>query len=204
MAKRTTIYLVRHGESESNKQATIGGHIDSALTEQGKEQVKQTKLKLKGIRFDKVYSSDLKRAVDTAEIIYGKPVPKAHRIYELRERSFGSLEGRPEYFMNEGNAKRHNMAHEEGWVFKHVPDMESDHELSTRYLPVLEEIARSNPGKTVLVAAHGGVIRTTIIKLTGYTYQQLPAGSFGNAGYTELVYDEGKGFKVIQISSVKL
>jgi broad specificity phosphatase PhoE len=204
MSKQTIIYLVRHGESESNKQRTIGGHVDSALTEEGKKQAIQTRITLKDIRFDTVYSSDLKRAVHTAEILYGRPIPEAHKLYDLRERSFGSLEGKPEHHYQKGNLKRQKLTHEEGWAFKHVPDMESDHELSMRYIPVLEKIAQSNLGKTILIGAHGSAIRTTIMKLTGYTYKDFPAGSFGNGGYAELAYDKDKGFKVIQINGVKL
>ena len=204
MAKQTIIYLVRHGESELNKQRIIGGHVDSVLTEKGKEQVRQTKLALKNIHFDEVYSSDLKRAVHTAEILYGKAIPEAHKVSALRERSFGALEGKPEHLYIKGNVERQKLTHEEGWLFKHVPDMESDHELSTRYIPALEKVAKDNLGRTILIAAHGSAIRTTIMKLTGFTYTDLPAGTFGNAGYTELTYDEDQGLKVIQINGVKL
>ena len=52
--------------------------------EQGREQVKHTRQELRHIRFDEVYSSDLKRAVHTAEILYGKPVEASKRIYTAR------------------------------------------------------------------------------------------------------------------------
>jgi len=204
MTKRTTIYLVRHGESEWNRQGLIGGHSDPDLTEEGREQVRQTRLELKDIHFDEVYSSDLKRAMHTAEILYGKAVATTNRMHTLRERYFGSLEGKPEHHYQAGNVGREKLTYEESWVFKHVPDMENDHELSIRFVPALEEIAKNNLGKTILVVAHGSAIRTAIMKITGYTYKQLPSGSFVNAGYTELTYDEGKGFKVIQISGVRL
>lgn len=204
MTKQTTIYLVRHGQSELNVQGIISGHVDPNLTEQGKEQVHQTRRVLKNVHFDTAYSSDLKRAVHTAEILYGKPIANANRVHELRERNFGALDGKPEHFLKEGNEKKLDMTHEEGWVFKHVPDMESDHELSTRFLLALEKVAKNNQGKTILVVAHGGAIRTTIMVLNDYTYKELPAGSFKNAGYVELTYDASKGFKVIQISGVTL
>ncbi len=202
--KHTTIYLVRHGESESNKRGIIAGHIDPDLTEEGREQVRRTKEKLRHLHFDEVYSSDLKRAVHTAEILYGQPVSESNRMHLLRERNFGALEGKPEHHYHESNRKRAEMSEEDGWHYKYVPDMESDHELFTRFVPALEKIAKDNPGKTVLVVAHGGAIRSTIMRLAGYTYAQLPSGSFVNAGYTELRYEPDKGFSVIQISGVKL
>jgi len=204
MTKQTTIYLVRHGESESNKQRIIAGHADPELTEEGKEQVRRTKQKLAHVAFDEVYSSDLKRAVHTAEILYGKPVEAAKRMHVLRERNFGSLEGGAQDVYNESGRRRESLPEAEGWHYKHVPDMESDHELVSRFGAGLEKIARSNPGKTILVVAHGGAIRTLIMKLTGYTYKQLPSESFVNAGYAELRYDKDKGLTVIQINGVKL
>jgi broad specificity phosphatase PhoE len=204
MTKRTTIYLVRHGESESNKQGIISGHSDYDLTEQGKEQVEQTKLELQDVHFDVVYSSDLKRAIHTAEILYGKPVTETNKIHTLRERDFGSLDGKPDRIYKKGNLKRQTMTHEERWTFKPVPNYESDHQLFARFFPALKKIAQDNLGKTILIAAHGSAIRITLMQLTGYTHKELPPGSFSNAAYAELTYDENAGFKVIQISGVKL
>lgn len=203
MTKVCVIYLVRHGESVSNKAGIISGHSDYDLTEQGEEQVEETKQVLKNVHFDEAYSSDLRRAVRTAEILYGKPVEETNKIHTLRERDFGSLDGKPQHIYEEYSEKKKKMMDDQSWLFKHVPDMENDHELSMRFLPALERIARSNAGKTVLVAAHGSAIRTTIMKLTGYTYKELPSGSFSNASYAELLYDKD-GFKVIQINGVKL
>jgi broad specificity phosphatase PhoE len=186
----------------ANKHGIVGGDTD--LTEQGKQQVLETKDVLSGIRFDEVYSSDLKRAVQTAEILYGMPVEDTKRMHVLRERDFGAFEGQPEHVYQQASAQRKTMTHEQGWVHKHAPDYESDHELSSRFLPTLEKIAKHNPGKTVLIAGHGSAIRVVIMTITGYTYKELPSGSFVNAGYTELRYDPAKGFSVIQISGVKL
>lgn len=204
MSRRATIYLVRHGESESNKRGIISGHSDYALTKQGKEQVRQTKLALKDIHFDAAYSSDLKRAAHTAEILYGKPVEEANRMQTLRERDFGSLDGQPQSVYDALSRKRMAMSHSKSWIYKDVPDYESDHEVSLRFLPALEEIARNNPGKTILIGAHGSAIRITLMQVTGYTHKEFPAGSFGNAAYAELAYDSDESFKVIQINGVKL
>jgi broad specificity phosphatase PhoE len=178
--------------------------MDPDLTEEGKEQVKRTRQKLQHIHFDEVYSSDLQRAVHTAEILYGKPVEETNRMHVLRERHFGSMEGKSQSLYDEHNRARQSLSKDEAWLYKHVPDMENDHELTRRFIPAMESIAKSNPGKTVLVVAHGGAIRTMIMKLTGYGYDRLPSESFVNAGYTELRYEPQKGFKVIQISGVKL
>jgi broad specificity phosphatase PhoE len=203
MTTQTKIYLVRHGETTFNKLSILSGHLDPPLTEKGKEQARQSGLKLKDIHFDAAYSSDLERAIKTGAIIYGKPVPKANRLASLRERNFGSLEGKPDMYYKEGNERQKTVSHEKSWIYKHVPDMENDHELSLRFIPALESIARKNPGKTILVVAHGGAIRTTLIKLQGFTYDALPAGSFKNGDYAELIYTDDS-FKVVQVPGVRI
>jgi len=201
--KRTRIYLVRHGESVLNKQGIISGQVDPEMTDEGRAQVRRTKQELKDVKFDVAYSSKMIRAMETADILYGKPMPDANRLQGLRERSFGSLDGKPEHLINPGNEIRQKLSHKEGIHFKHVPDMESDYELTERFIPVLEKIAQANIGKTVLIAAHGGVIRTAVMKLADLTYQELPAKSFKNAGYVVLDYIDGD-LKVEEINGVNL
>jgi broad specificity phosphatase PhoE len=201
--KKTTIYLVRHGESVFNQQGILSGQVDPELTDEGRAQVRLTRQELRHVNFDVVYSSDLIRAIETANILQGKPVPEANRLKGLRERSFGSWDGRPDYLMKEGNQIRQTLPHEEGMHFKHVPDMESDHELTERFIPVIEQIAQANQGKIILVAAHGGVIRTAVMKLANLTYKELPAQSFRNAGYVILTYDEKQGLKVASIRGIE-
>ena len=65
----TTFYIVRHGQTEWNVLHRIQGQLDSSLTEQGKQEAKETAKKLKDVHFDVIYSSDLLRSKHTAEII---------------------------------------------------------------------------------------------------------------------------------------
>jgi broad specificity phosphatase PhoE len=201
--KTTRIYLVRHGESVLNKQGILSGQVNPEMTDEGRDQVRRTKQELRNVKFDVAYSSKMVRAMETADILYSRPIPDTNRLHGLRERSFGSWDGKPDQLMIAGNAIRQKLPHEEGMHFKHVPDMESDHELTERFIPVLQEIAEANPGKTILIAAHGGVIRTAVMKLGNLTYQDLPAKSFKNAGYAVLEFTDG-AWKVIQISGVEV
>lgn len=70
-------------------------------------------------------------------------------------------------------------------------------------MQTLQELAEQNAGKTILVAAHGGSIRVTLMELLGLTYHDLPNSSFRNAGYIELSYN-GANFKVMQNNGVSL
>ena len=85
------IYFVRHGETEWNKIGRMQGQIDIELNEEGKRQAKVVKEKLSNVKFDKVFSSPLKRAIETAKIISDKEVSIDDRLIE---RYNGELEGK--------------------------------------------------------------------------------------------------------------
>ena len=85
------IYFVRHGQTEWNKIGRMQGRIDIELNSEGKEQANIVKEKLKGVKFDKVFSSPLKRAKETAQIICNQEIIFDDR---LKERFNGELEGK--------------------------------------------------------------------------------------------------------------
>ena len=86
------LYILRHGETDYNNQGRFQGQNDISLNERGKKQAEETKIKLKDIKFDKVFVSPLKRAIETAKIV----VPDYNLEVDNRiiERSFGKLEGK--------------------------------------------------------------------------------------------------------------
>lgn len=190
------LYLVRHGESEHNRDNIVSGHVNPPLTATGRQQALETKRKLAAVSFDDVYSSDLERAIQTAEIIYGQAVPIDHRLPELRERNFGRFEGKPNHHLKktfENNQAEYSaLPLAKQWTYKHAPGMESDAEVAERFVETLVEIARHNAGKTILVAAHGGTLRTTLIKLGYATSKTLPGASIANAAFVELDYADGE------------
>src|SRR2546430_2293630 len=102
-----TIYLVRHGQSEHNRDGVLSGHGDAGLTDEGRQQVRETKQVLKKVHFDAAYSSVLLRAIETAEIIYGKPFPDTNKLTGLKERTWGSLEGRPQSDLDTSRIEKH-------------------------------------------------------------------------------------------------
>jgi broad specificity phosphatase PhoE len=187
----TTLYVVRHGESVSNQKNIIAGQVDVPLTDKGREQARQTKLALKDVHFDVVYGSDLQRAIETREIIFGAPIPADHQKTTLRERDYGSLTGKPGAHLQAMHKVLLGLPDAEIRSYKYVPDMESDDEVRARFIGTLEALAQENSGKTILVAAHGATIRTMLMRLQNLTYAAFPTGSFKNAGYVKLTYDHG-------------
>lgn len=88
------LYLVRHGETDWNNQGRWQGHSDISLNDHGVEQAKSASTFFKEHRIDIAYSSDLGRALQTAEILIGDADVDIIPDPVLRERSFGPLEGK--------------------------------------------------------------------------------------------------------------
>ncbi len=88
-----TIYLVRHGETEGNLVDKAQGQFDAALTERGKIQAEAVAKRLSDIEFDAIYSSDLRRAFETAKKIAAyRPGIQIYSCPQLREYDFGDYE----------------------------------------------------------------------------------------------------------------
>ena len=87
------VWLIRHGESETNKAGLWTGWLDVCLTEKGREDAAAVSKTLAGVKFDKIYSSDLVRARTTAEIAV--PGCKYEATARIREIDVGNLEGKP-------------------------------------------------------------------------------------------------------------
>lgn len=87
------IYLIRHGETDRNKEKCLQGRSDIELNEYGRELARKTAQGLAGVNFDIIFTSPLKRARETAEIIRGNREISIIPRVELQEISFGEYEG---------------------------------------------------------------------------------------------------------------
>lgn len=139
------IYIVRHGETDYNVEGRYGGRIDVELNSKGIEQAYTLQNELKDIRFDKVISSPLKRALKTAQIITDSEITIDERIIE---RDNGELEGKlkqdcpPNIDFNNPNT---------GY------GIESIIYFRKRIFDFFDEITEKYKGKNVLIVTHAGV-----------------------------------------------
>jgi broad specificity phosphatase PhoE len=90
VAMSTRLWLVRHGATDWSDAGRLNGWTDVPLNERGRLQARSLAERLAGRQFAAVWSSDLMRAIETAQLAVGEPVPDGR----LRELGFGSLEGR--------------------------------------------------------------------------------------------------------------
>lgn len=193
-----TFYLVRHGETEFNTKKILQGHLDSPLTEKGIADAKLLGQKLKNIRFDLVFSSDLLRAKRTAEIITSEKKLAIESTKILRERSFGELEGKP-YDALKAYYELIDKLKSQKKVTLNKYSIEEDEIVVNRLITFLRETAITHPGKKILVVTHGGIMR---IFLKHLGFMNLVSGSVGNLAIIKLQTD-GTSFFIKKTSGIK-
>ena len=153
----TTILLVRHGESKTNSKDIFSGHINTPLTKMGKNQAHLTAdFIAKNFKVDKVYSSDLKRAFYTGKCIAKKCKVKIEKDRLLREIFAGEWE-------NQKGDDLIKRADYQPWLtdiaLAEPIGGESVKDLADRVWGAVNDIAKLNPDKTIVITAHGTPIR---------------------------------------------
>lgn len=155
-----TLILARHGETTWNKRDKIQGSSDnSVLTKKGREQAESVAERLTTLGIDTIYSSELKRAKQTASIIAKKLEKKVLITKKLNERSFGELEGKD---VETVLKKLRTLPIDER--FKYRPKGgESVIDVETRVFDEVEKIIERHQGENVLLVTHGVVIKVLIL-----------------------------------------
>lgn len=203
MNNLTTFYLVRHGQTEWNEKKLIQGFKDSPLTDSGIIEVKKLAKKLKNIKFDYIYSSDLLRAKRTAEIIALEHKLSVETDKLIRERSFGYLEGKPSFLIKEWDDALSKLTSAEKDKYRHAKDIETNEEVANRAITFIKELSVRFPGKTILLVSHGGLIRQFLIKIGFATYDNLVHGSVRNNAFVKINSD-GNNIAVKEISGISI
>ena len=163
----TTLLLVRHGETDWNRDGRWQGGSNTSLNELGREQARSLADQLDG-NIDVVYSSDLARARETAEIVAAKLGLEVRLDPRLRERGFGSWEGLTTREIEELFADSHRRWREgEG---AGADDAETFEDFSARVNDFLADVLRLHPDEEVLVISHGGSIRVIHALAAGVDY----------------------------------
>jgi broad specificity phosphatase PhoE len=146
----STLLLVRHGETDWNREGRVQGHSDVPLNDTGRAQARALAARLAAERVDAVYSSDLRRARDTAQEVARASGHTVTTTPHLREKHFGSWEGltRDEILSGDPDALSGPWG-----------DGETRDEMADRVLHALRGIAARHEGETVVVVSHGGPLR---------------------------------------------
>ena len=186
METKFNLYLIRHGETYLNRYKKMQGWADSPLTEEGKAVAIETGKRLADVQFDRVYTSDSGRTVETAELILQQNNDNHNLVINrrkaFRESFFGSFEG--EYSevafrkIAEDNAcsstkelfQKHTLEDVMNFIKKSDPfhHAENYHELWGRIEKGLNEIVSTsqNLNENILLVTHGVIIRNIISKFS--------------------------------------
>ncbi len=168
----TRMYLIRHGETDWNRDEICMGQMDIPLNEQGRRQAALTAERLASEHLNIIYSSDLSRAVETAQIIARRQPhhPEVIVRKDLRELHYGHWQG----YKREDLEERFPEAFTAGDPHRVDPlsfqpkGGESMRQLYERAVRAFQEILEKHQGQTVAIVAHGGVIRHVV----NYVLQQ--------------------------------
>jgi broad specificity phosphatase PhoE len=181
----SSITLVRHGESTWNELGLIQGQNDLAqLTNEGREQARAVAETLKSLGFDRLVTSDLARARQTAEIIGSELDLALTADSLLRERCFGVLEGQPQEMLDSARS---------GIVDGVIVDPdarpeggESFRDVVTRVGIFVEATRDDGDGERLLVVTHGGAIRALRAYVEALPLEGLDAFAVANCSVWDL------------------
>ena len=167
------VFLIRHGETDYSQDRRYCGFSDPPLNEKGISQSMQLGIKFKSIEVDRIYSSDLKRADETAKIVFAGRLIK--RLRNLREMCFGVFEG----LCYEEISKKYSKLYWQ-WVENldnvTVPHGESLKEFRERVLESFSYAIKKRTDENIAIVTHSGPIRVilnSILKLDTEDFWQI-------------------------------
>lgn len=197
MQEATRIIAVRHGETAWNADARIQGHQDVELNDTGRLQARRLGQALADENPAAIYSSDLRRALQTAEAVArttGAPLIAAPG---LRERGFGAFEGR-----TFEDVQVHAPEHARRWR-QRDPDYapagggESLTALRARVQRTVDELAARHAGALIVLVAHGGVMDVLYRLATHQGLQAPRTWVLANAAINRLLWSRASGLALV-------
>ncbi|MBX3652991.1 MAG: histidine phosphatase family protein [Ramlibacter sp.] len=153
----TELILIRHGETDWNRELRFQGQVDVPLNAMGHEQARRLAQRLAGSPVHQLYQSDLRRTRETASPVAQQLGLRGLDEAALREQHFGRVDG-----MRVDDIKQQYPEDWAGWLAfdEHfaIPGGETTRQFHSRVMGAVRRIVSAHPGETVLVVTHGGVL----------------------------------------------
>ena len=186
----TTLYFVRHGESESNLRTQFAGSLDMPLTQRGREQASLTAEHLARMPIEAVYSSDLSRAFDTGRTIADMLDIPIYATSQLREIYAGDWEGKSYSELEISFPDSYGVWRNQIGLAV-CPNGESVAELQQRISACIASIVEKHPNDTICIATHATPIRVMECLWTDTPLKYMHTIPWvSNASITVAQYDE--------------
>ncbi len=158
----TKLYLIRHCETKFTQEKKYYGRLNIPITEKGKKQASDLKLKFEKIEIDKIYCSPLKRTIETTEIVFKNRQNEIIKNDNLIELNVGSWEGLSLEEICERDKKYYFKWLKNPHKYK-IPNGESFSDIAERVLKFFDEVASLN--KNIAVISHAGVIKVMVSEI---------------------------------------
>ena len=180
------LVLIRHGESEANRQRILQGHLDSPLNDTGRRQAASLAEALSEDRFAMAYASDLLRAQETARILCERLELPLELDPDLREIGIGCFTGLSWAEIAERYPEEHQRLMATSMDWSVVPGAEGEAAAQERLERVLAKLHARHAGERVAIVAHGAILRRLIRKLLALEPGVPLDFELSNASCTEL------------------
>jgi len=195
------IHLIRHGETNWNKEKRVQGHSESTLTEHGQQQARDLAVNLQQHPIEKIYCSSSIRTRQTSELVFAQRDIPVQFHDELREIFLGPWEGKlqseiralfPEQFEHFWNAP-HLFAQE---------DAESFEEVQQRGLTIVKQILSEHHDEVAIVS-HGVIIKSILCHLDNRPMAQLwEPPIMHNCAHSIVVKDDSETLRITQFAGI--
>lgn len=184
------LILVRHALTVDNQKSRLSGHIDSSISEEGKEQIDKITNYLKDFDIDKIYTTTSSRTKDTVKKLSELKSIEIIEKESLKEISFGDFEGLTFDEIKDKYPKEFQDMIEKGYEYKY-PNGESLIDSYNRVCIELDNIISNNDDRTILICSHGGTIRNIITYLISKSYKYHWNFKIDNGSVTILEVQDG-------------
>jgi 2,3-bisphosphoglycerate-dependent phosphoglycerate mutase len=186
----TTLVIARHGETDWNRVRRFQGHADPPLNELGRRQAQRLAEALADAPLAAVYSSDLRRAAETAAIVAAARGLRAEARRDLREIDVGEWSGLTfgEIERRYPDGVRRHRAGGDGWERG-----ERHSAMQERVVDAARGIAAEHPGEQVLLVIHGGTMRALAAAAEGIDFAEFrrTRPGFDNGSVVSIAIEKG-------------
>jgi len=191
---RTTLHLVRHGETDYNRNRIVQGRgINSDLNQRGRQQADALAQRFAGVPLNAIYSSTLNRAIQTADRVaaHHPKVPR-YQLRDLEEMSWGIYEGEPSSEAMRNVFARFYEQWTSGVFDERIEGGESILDVQYRAMVALQHITQAHSGETVLVVSHGRMLRVLLASvLPEYGLERMHEIAHANTSVNTVQYSGG-------------
>lgn len=190
MGQEKEIFIIRHGQTELNRQGIIQGRgVNAPLNELGRLQAKAFFEHYRHEPFDQLFSSTLLRAQQTISDFVAMGIPHAS-LPELDEISWGEMEGKLEVHEWDNTFREMTGKWSDGQLDVAAPGGETPNQLQKRQLKLVE-LLKNHPARKILISSHGRYIRALMCTLTGQSLSKMETFTHTNLCLYLLKYREG-------------